>query len=56
MADFIEQKRDEADLFDGDIDFSTEPGLGDGGFWMNIFWASEKGGGNWGTRGFPGVS
>lgn len=29
MADFIEQKRDEADLFDGDIDFSQEPGLGD---------------------------
>lgn len=30
MANFIEQKREaEEDLLDGDIDFSTEPGLGD---------------------------
>ena len=29
MANFIEQKREaEEDLLDGDIDFSTEPGLG----------------------------
>lgn len=44
MANFIEQKREaEEDLLDGDIDFSTEPGLG---HWGAGSW-SCLGGGWW---------
>ena len=50
MANFIEQKREaEEDLLDGDIDFSTEPGLGPFGSWS--CWAGFGGeppvGGGW---------
>ena len=60
MANFIEQKREaEEDLLDGDIDFSTEPGLGQlgelvllgGGRWTSppvwgwgrLYWETQQG-------------
>jgi len=43
MADFIEQKREEVDHLDaGDIDFSTEPGLGAAGGCHGCHWGPVR--------------